>query len=176
MVCARVRKSNLRATVIMMALVVALGLSMVAGAQGTEKVTLRQITSSSPQTSSGMLDRQIVKENPYVKVEVDYTEIETFPEKFLAMTLAGDWPDFVFMDSQMMPLFADTGLLAELDSYVKEWSDWGNFFQAVKEAGTYHGIQYGIPLSNNPLGFAMEKGLFRKIWASGCTGNKRPVS
>ncbi len=87
---------------------------------------------------------------PNLEVKHDLQKVASgdYYTKLLLALSAGDVPDVIHVGGDRIGELADAGYIAPLDDYTKQWEDWKNYPDAVKNGTTYQGkvwaISYGL--------------------------------
>ncbi len=91
------------------------------------------------------------RQNPDVPVELIHIP-DAYPHKIRLMAAARKMPDVLFMESQILPGFADRGVLRDLSPYLDADAELSrdDFYRPVMDAMSWKGTLYGVPrdLSN----------------------------
>jgi multiple sugar transport system substrate-binding protein len=91
------------------------------------------------------------RQNPDVPVELIHIPDE-YPHKIRLMAAARKMPDVLFMESQILPGFAKSGVLRDLSPFLDSDPELkrDDFYRPVMEAMSWKGTLYGVPrdLSN----------------------------
>lgn len=91
--------------------------------------------------------------NPNVTVSYKSGILRNDYSEWLASTiLKGEEPDIFFILPEDFHLFADMGILYQLDDYIKESTTFPGciFFDSAIQAGKQHGRQYAMPVESDP--------------------------
>ncbi len=89
------------------------------------------------ETTGAKVDRMLI---PY---EVDMWE------KIVSDFAAGTASDVILVDGFMIADSVEAGYLHELDGYVKDWSDWFQYYPTFRAVGSYKDHTYGILLETS---------------------------
>ncbi|MFN2519429.1 MAG: extracellular solute-binding protein [Candidatus Limnocylindria bacterium] len=83
---------------------------------------------------------------PNLEVKNDLQKVASgdYYTKLLLALSAGDVPDVIHVGGDRIGELADAGYIAPLDDYVKQWEDWKNYPDSVKNGTTYQGKVWGI--------------------------------
>ncbi|HHW05877.1 MAG TPA: ABC transporter substrate-binding protein [Methanothermobacter sp.] len=88
------------------------------------------------------------KQNPGVKIEIQWLDVNKINEQLLAGFAAGTAPDLFQGGISSFPaLYGSQGKIMNLDKFTNSWKDKRNFFDSAWRTGIYKGHVYGIPLS-----------------------------
>ena len=69
--------------------------------------------------------------------------------------------DLVYEDSFMLQSDVAAGLLAPINQ-IKEWNEWSNFYESLRDSAEINGSVYGIPLSTDTRGLFYNTAIFKK--------------
>ncbi|MBZ4487851.1 extracellular solute-binding protein [Microbacterium sp. cx-55] len=111
-------------------------------------------------------------------VTVDLQPIESEDEYFTKLALmngsADTAPDVIYEDTFQIRSDAAAGYLLPIDDYVAQWEDWGQFYDAAKEAGLGDdGKTYGVSMGTDTRAIYYNKDLFA---AAGLPTDWQPTS
>ena len=99
--------------------------------------------------------------NPGVTVELEpiVADEGDYATKLALMQQSGDTaPDVFYEDTFRVRSDVDAGYLLNLDEYVADWEDWGQFNEGAKEAGRADdGSIYAVPLGTDTRGIWYSK-------------------
>ncbi|MNR90144.1 Cyclodextrin-binding protein precursor [compost metagenome] len=91
------------------------------------------------------------RQNPDVPVELIHIP-DAYPHKVRLMAASGKMPDVLFMESQILPGFANRDVLRDLGPFIEADAELkrDDFYRPVMDAMSWKGTLYGIPrdLSN----------------------------
>lgn len=112
------------------------------------------------------------------KIELDYqyitaSEGDYFAKVALSLQDESTAPDIVCEDTFYLPSDVTAGNLTNLDDYVADWEDWGNFYENTKDAAAMDGSVYGIPYSGDTRGLIYNKDVFE---AAGLDADWQPTT
>ena len=101
------------------------------------------------------------RQNPDVPVELIHIPDE-YPHKIRLMAASRKMPDVLFMESQILPGFANRGVLRDLTPYLEADAELkrDDFYRPVMEAMSWKGTLYGIPRDLSNLVMFYNKRLF----------------
>ncbi len=101
------------------------------------------------------------RQNPDVPVELIHIPDE-YPHKIRLMAASRKMPDVLFMESQILPGFANRGVLRDLTPYLEADAELTRdaFYRPVMEAMSWKGTLYGIPRDLSNLVMFYNKRLF----------------
>ena len=113
----------------------------------------------------GPMVKSFEKANPGTTVKlipVTASENDYYTKIQLMMRSPVTAPDLVYEDTATINSDIASGYLQPIDSYLKSWSDWGEFAAASQKAvaSTKDGKVYGIPDSTDTRGLWYNKKLF----------------
>ncbi|MGE5586612.1 MAG: extracellular solute-binding protein [Clostridia bacterium] len=74
----------------------------------------------------------------------------------------GGGPDVIAFDHFWVPEFAEANFLLPLDSYLKTWPDWNQYFDTMKAMGAYQGKTYLVMSGTDVRMIYYNKELFKK--------------
>ncbi|WP_052659394.1 ABC transporter substrate-binding protein [Bacillus alveayuensis] len=85
-------------------------------------------------------------------------------KKIQTMAAAKQAPDLFWLSQEYIPMYAELGVIAPLDDYVKENSkvNLDDYFEGPLEVGKVNGKLYGLPWINQPVMLYYNKTLFEK--------------
>ncbi|MBW4438409.1 MAG: extracellular solute-binding protein [Pleurocapsa minor GSE-CHR-MK-17-07R] len=149
-----------RTTLLMLAAMLALFMSIPASAQG---VTIRYANWNVGTEEENNLARQLVaaymEANPDVTIEfVDMSGDGGWEEKLTNLAARGALPD-VFMANNT-PYYVENGWAADLTALVAEDADWQAVPQVLRDAVTYDGAVLGLPSAQFIMGYFINQDLF----------------
>lgn len=108
-------------------------------------------------------------EKKYPNVTVDLVPIQAqendyYTKLALMNKAAATAPDVMYEDTFLVKADAQAGYLLPLDGYVKNWSDWSQFYANAKQAGQgVDGKIYGIPMGTDTRALWYNKDIFKKV-------------
>jgi multiple sugar transport system substrate-binding protein len=106
------------------------------------------------------------KEHPGWKLQlepIEAPENDYYTKLDLMNKSSSTQPDVLYEDTFLINSDVDAGYLAPLDSYVKSWPDWSDFYSSAKTAVTaVNGQVYGVPMETDARGLWYNKQLFAK--------------
>jgi multiple sugar transport system substrate-binding protein len=108
-------------------------------------------------------------EKKYPNVTVDLVPIQAqendyYTKLALMNKAASTAPDVMYEDTFLIKADAQAGYLLPLDSYVKKWADWSQFYDNAKQAGQgVDGKLYGIPMGTDTRALWYNKDIFKKV-------------
>lgn len=85
------------------------------------------------------------KENPNIKVEIDYVTWDTMGEKLMTGFAAGVGADVITTGSDWIGPYAERNQFLPLDKYWAEYEDQDDFYEGFMQISSYKGYLYGIP-------------------------------
>lgn len=147
---------------LLLAATASLALALPAWADATLKLT-EVITS--PERTETL--KQIVKTfedaNPGVKVEITSLPWGQAFEKFATMVSAGDTPDVVEMPDRWISLYANNGMLENLEPYLAKWDHTKDLNDKTLQMGRYiNNTAYGLPYGFYLRAMFYNKKLFKQ--------------
>lgn len=106
--------------------------------------------------------REFEKENPGIKIRLQWGATGRFFGVVLTRMAGGVAPDVVFMYESMMPHFADKNTLEDLTPYIKrDLSDYDEDFHPLsRKIFAYNGKTYAMPVTMAPILVIYNKGMF----------------
>ncbi|KQL53022.1 ABC transporter substrate-binding protein [Heyndrickxia shackletonii] len=133
------------------------------------KVTLKLGMWASSPAEKKLVDKQIAafeKANPNIKVK-EQVITGDYLQALQPMLASKTAPDIFYVDASYAPTLEDSGVLAELDDYIKkEKVDTSDFAPAALEAFQWKGKTYGLPKDYNTMALEYNKDLFAKAGIS----------
>ncbi|XJZ26699.1 ABC transporter substrate-binding protein [Bacillota bacterium Lsc_1132] len=109
---------------------------------------------------------QFEKEHPKVDVQLaplNVSEGDYFAKVALMLKSKNTAPDLVTEDTFMVNSDASAGYLEPLDDKIKDWNDWSNYTESVKQGViAQDGKIYGVPYNTDSRGLWYNKNLFEK--------------
>ncbi len=127
-------------------------------------------------------DRPVMEENGAqfnkthsdIQVKMDIQPWDTLMPKLLPSLKSGSEPDFVSLNDNVLPEYADAGVLLPLDDLWAEGGlDASKFSPALLQGMTYKGVRYGAPIIYFTTLLYYNKDLFQ---AAGLDPNKCPAN
>lgn len=142
-----------------LALLMALGLCVTAGAEEGATITVGFWGSSGEDKAIDAALEGVLEAIPGVKEvkKVQYPSANDFYEKLPGQFVAGTAPDVVVATNEWHLQLIDNGVLAPLDSY---GFDLTGYAENAVQAWNYEGVQYGIPMTAAPALFAINVDLW----------------
>lgn len=142
-----------------LALLMALGLCVTAGAEEGATITVGFWGSSGEDKAIDAALEGVLEAIPGVKEvkKVQYPSTNDFYEKLPGQFVAGTAPDVVVATNERHLQLIDNGVLAPLDSY---GFDLTGYAENAVQAWNYEGVQYGIPMTAAPSMFAINVDLW----------------
>lgn len=103
------------------------------------------------------------KKDKGVSVEIDYTDWASSFQKISTGMAGGTAPDIFMGGGLWTPVIASKGGALELDSYLKGFKDWEDWYEFCRKDVTFGGKVYAIPYRTNSRGNVIyRKSLFEK--------------
>jgi multiple sugar transport system substrate-binding protein len=84
------------------------------------------------------------KTHPGVKVDVKWTDWNTYVSKYVTWFAGGVMPDVISIGSSGLGQFASQGMIQPIDTYVRGWSGMRDMVPPAIEDGKYNGKIYSI--------------------------------
>jgi multiple sugar transport system substrate-binding protein len=81
--------------------------------------------------------------------------------KYLAQSATNSLPSILMPDNPMVQQLAQANVLAPIDSEVKAWGQWNQYFPGSQQATSYNGHIYGIHMGTNDLGLIYNTDMFK---------------
>lgn len=109
--------------------------------------------------------RYFEKNHPNVKVEmVSGIVKENYVEWISQQAILKKVPDVIMVPSEDFSMFAQTGILLNLDAYIKNDRNFDlyDFYTPSREAGVYQGSQYALPFESVPTLMYVNKTLLER--------------
>jgi multiple sugar transport system substrate-binding protein len=109
-----------------------------------------------------------------VNVEIDYTDWASSFQKITTGLAGGTAPDIFMGGGLWTPVIASKNGTLELDTYLKDWPEWNDWYEVARKDVTYNGKIHAIPYRMNARGnIIYRKSLFEK---AGLDPNKPPAT
>jgi len=108
--------------------------------------------------------KEFEKDNPKVKVKVEYFETGAYPEQIKTSFISGNAPDIMGVEPGSGPkglvTFKDAGRVLDLTDIYQEkgWND--RFYESAIKQLTFDGSIYSVPLTVNNMNLYYNKTLF----------------
>src|SRR2546430_1524063 len=110
--------------------------------------------------------KQFEKANPGKKIQlipIQATENGYYTKVDLMMRSPRTAPDIVYEDTFLINSDIKAGYLRPIDSYLKNWKDWDQYFDTAKKAASAQdGHTYGVPYGTDTRGIWYNKNVFAK--------------
>ena len=71
-------------------------------------------------------------------------------------------PDLVSEDTFQLPNDAAAGYLTDLSDYIKNYSDWGQFYESMQNITAVDGVNYGVPYCTDTRGLFYNRSVLEK--------------
>lgn len=89
---------------------------------------------------------KFMEENPDVNIEFVFTDSNNYQEKLTTLMAGDELPDVWLSKGDMLPTFADAGVIQAADQYISADSEWaGAYVDGAFADCTYDGTQWGVP-------------------------------
>lgn len=89
---------------------------------------------------------KFMEENPNVNIEFVFTDSNNYQEKLTTLMAGDELPDVWLSKGDMLPTFADAGVIQAADQYISADSEWaGAYVDGAFADCTYDGTQWGVP-------------------------------
>jgi multiple sugar transport system substrate-binding protein len=109
-----------------------------------------------------------------VNIEIDYTDWASSFQKITTGLAGGTAPDIFMGGGLWTPVIASKNGTLELDTYLKDWPEWNDWYEVARKDVTYNGKIHAIPYRMNARGnIIYRKSLFEK---AGLDPNKPPAT
>ncbi|WP_119066369.1 ABC transporter substrate-binding protein [Aggregatilinea lenta] len=82
-----------------------------------------------------------------------------FKRELSTAILSGNTPDIAIIDNPDFAMFADQGVLAELDDKVAEWGQADQYYDGPWSSTVWDGHNYGVPVGSNTLALYINNAL-----------------
>jgi multiple sugar transport system substrate-binding protein len=135
----------------------------------TVKVAYQRSTNSGSRVMDNYLagvKKQFEKANPGKKIQlipIQATENDYYTKLDLMMRSPRTAPDVVYEDTFLINSDIKSGYLRPIDSYLKNWSDWSQYYDTAKKAASASdGKTYGVPDGTDTRGIWYNKNVFAK--------------
>ncbi len=90
--------------------------------------------------------KKFMQENPNVKIDMTFADANNYQEKLTTLMAGNELPDVWLTKGDMLPTFADGGLIQSADQYISADSDWLNsYVSGAFTDCTYDGKKWGVP-------------------------------
>jgi multiple sugar transport system substrate-binding protein len=123
------------------------------GQSADSPVTLRFMTffafaGNGMEIHEEMID-QFEKENPDINIQIEQVDYGQYAQKLLTMVAGNMAPDIMAIDviNMYVPWLAQTGILLNLENYIKNDSEMDAVFPALWEPTVLNGARYAVPFS-----------------------------
>lgn len=84
--------------------------------------------------------------NPDVEIEFIFTDSNNYQEKLTTLMAGDELPNVWLTKGDMLPTFADAGLIQAADQYISADEEWANaYLEGAFADCTYDGTQWGVP-------------------------------
>jgi multiple sugar transport system substrate-binding protein len=103
---------------------------------------------------------QFNKTHPNITINMSIMPWDTFYTKLLPALASGSGPDFVAMDTQQLPQYANKGVFVSLNSYFQKSPNTAVLAPGAVSATKVNGTQYGVAVNYAPLMMYWNKTLF----------------
>src|SRR3954469_18028377 len=137
-------KGDIMIRTLLLAATASLAMAATASAQTlklTEVITSPERTETLKEIVAGFEDA-----NPGVHVEITSLPWGQAFEKFATMVSAGDTPDVVEMPDRWQALYANNGMLEDLEPYLAKWEHTGELNERTMQMARYVGNKaYALP-------------------------------
>lgn len=101
------------------------------------------------------------RSHPQVHIKLTIIPVNNFVQKFGIAVAGGSGPDLASIDVAYMPLFAESGVLADLTARAHRLSYFDQFDRSHIDNSTYRGHLYGLPFSGDASVLFYNTALFR---------------
>lgn len=89
---------------------------------------------------------KFMEENPNVEIEFIFTDSNNYQEKLTTLMAGDELADVWLTKGDMLPTFADAGLIQAADQYISEDAQWADsYVEGAFADCTYDGTQWGVP-------------------------------
>lgn len=89
---------------------------------------------------------KFMEENPNVEIDFQFTDANNYQEKLTALMAGDELPDIWLTKGDMLPTFADAGVIQAADQYISADDAWaGAYVEGAFADTTYDGTQWGVP-------------------------------
>ena len=87
---------------------------------------------------------KFMEENPNVEIEMIFTDHDNYQEKLTALMAGDELPNVWLTKGDMLPTFADAGIIQPIDELMdEEWA--AEYVDGAFRDGAYDGINWGFP-------------------------------
>jgi multiple sugar transport system substrate-binding protein len=108
---------------------------------------------------------ELTKEHPNVRLSIDALPgswTEALDKLSLLYRNPSTAPNIAVIPGLMAGLYASSGYLMKLNSFLSTTSWWSTFPNLVREDGTVNGSVYAVPQAEYPMGIAYNEKMFRE--------------
>ena len=89
---------------------------------------------------------QFMEENPNVEIDFVFTDSNNYQEKLTTLMAGDELPDVWLTKGDMLPTFADAGMIQAADQYIEKDSEWAaSYVEGAFADCTYKDTQWGVP-------------------------------
>jgi multiple sugar transport system substrate-binding protein len=99
--------------------------------------------------------------HPHIQIKLTIIPVNNFVQKFGIAVAGGSGPDLASIDVAYMPLFAETGVLADLTDRAHRLPYFNQFDRSHIDNASYRGQLYGLPFSGDASVLFYNTALFR---------------
>lgn len=90
--------------------------------------------------------KKFQEDNPDVEIEYIFTDSNNYQEKLTTYMAGDELADVWLTKGDMLPTFADGGLIQAADQYISQDADWqSQYVEGAFTDSTYDGTQWGVP-------------------------------
>ncbi|WP_099224575.1 ABC transporter substrate-binding protein [Listeria costaricensis] len=134
------------------------------GSSDKTEITYYQFSAPADGKALDKMVKQFEKENPDIKVNVQTVAYDDYFTKLQTMIAGGEAPDAFELNYETFVQYAEKGVLADLDKYIKDDKDFdpSTLNEQAYNAFNYDGKQYGMVESFSNVVTFYNKDLFDK--------------
>lgn len=105
-------------------------------------------------------------EDKYPNIDVEYEQVPDYLTKIMTEATSDELPDLLSCKSGYTPIFADAGILAELDvEALKADADYNyaDFWETTYDYCTYQGVNYALPIDGGGYAWVYNEQMFDQL-------------
>lgn len=105
-------------------------------------------------------------EEKYSNINVEYEQVSDYLTKIMTEATSGELPDLISCKSGYTPIFADAGILAEIDvETLKSESayNYNDFWETTYDYCTFDGINYALPIDGGGYAWVYNEKMFDQL-------------
>lgn len=105
-------------------------------------------------------------EKQYPNINVEYEQVSDYLTKIMTEATSGELPDLISCKSGYTPIFADAGILAEIDVEALKADDsyrYDDFWETTYDYCTYEGTNYALPIDGGGYAWVYNEKMFDQL-------------